>query len=148
MKSITQQRDEHRSRDYDAVERSGSYASKLDLQVGDVAASVATSTSERGYDHDETIERAGVSPQRAHLTSHEQFAAHEAATLADRLVEKLDESYVARFCGLPAFTLEQAAECAYAGAQHVPPAAQRTLAQVLGGDARFLSALIHHVHTP
>jgi hypothetical protein len=138
---VTRYRDEPRTEDYNAIERSGSYASALSVQVGAVIASVESATSESGYDHDVTIEPAGVSPSRANLTSHEQFAAREAATLADRLVEQLDAAYVQRFCGLPEFTLEQAAECAYAGAQHLTPAAQRALATVFHGEAPYLARI-------
>ena len=88
-----------------------------------------------------TIEPAGVSPSRANLTSHEQFAAHEAATLADRFVEQLDAEYARQFCGLATFTLEQAARCAYAGAQHLPPAARTALGHVFGGEVSFLATV-------
>jgi hypothetical protein len=138
---VTKYRDEPRTEDYNATERMGSYKSALSVQIGAVTASIETATSESGYDHDVTIEPAGVSPSRANLTSHEQFAAHEAATLADRFVERLDAAYVQQFCGLPAFTLEQAAECAYAGAAHVPAAGQAVLAQVFGGEVSFLATV-------
>lgn len=138
---VTKYRDEPREEDYHAIERSGSYASALHVQVADVSAVVEASSTESGYDHDVTIEPAGVSPSRANLSSHEEYAARVAASLADRLVEQLDAAYVQRFCGLPSFTLEQAAECAYAGAEHVPAAAQTTLAQVLGGEAPFLAKI-------
>jgi hypothetical protein len=138
---VTRYRDEPRTEDYNAIERTGSYASALSVQIGAVTASVETATSESGYDHDVTIEPAGVSPSRANLTSHDQFAAHEAATLADRFVLQLDAAYARQFCGLPAFTLEQAAECAYAGAEHLPPAAQSALEHVFGGEVTYLARI-------
>jgi hypothetical protein len=138
---VTRYRDEPRTEDYNAIQRAGTYASSLKVQVGEVLALLDTRTDESGYDHDVTIEPAGVSPSRANLSSKDEFAEREHAKLADQLVEKLDAAYVQRFCGLPAFTLEQAAECAYAGAQHLSPAAQSVLATVLGGEASFLGAI-------
>jgi hypothetical protein len=138
---VTKYRDVPRTQDYQAVERSGSYASALRVQVGDVVAAQASHTTERGYDHDVTIEPAGVSPQRANLTSHDEFTSREHAKLAQSLVDQLDADYVRRFCGLPAFTLEQAAECAYAGADHLPAAGTAALAPVFGGEVRFLATV-------
>lgn len=138
---VTKVRDEPHVEDYAAVERTGTYASELHVETGGVVASVAHSTSASGYDHDVTIGAAGVSPQRANLPTHEQFAAREHQALADQLVEQLDSEYSRRFCTRPEFTLEQAAECAYGGADGVPAAGKRALAQVLGGEVAYLAAL-------
>jgi hypothetical protein len=143
---VTRYRDESHAQDYQATERSASYASALrvrtDAGLPALVASVDVSTSESGYDHDVTIAPAGVSPSRANLTSQDDFAAHEQSRLATRLVQILDDAYAARFCAAATFTLETAAECAYMGPSHLPANAHAALRAQLGGDEPYLSALL------
>ena len=54
---------------------------------------------------------------------------------------ELNKAYVQAYCTLPSFTLEQAAECAYGGADQLPGPGHSALHEVLGGDEPFIGAL-------
>jgi hypothetical protein len=138
---VTKYRDEPRTQDYQATERTGTYSGVAAVTLADdLVASIEAKDGEHGYDHDVTIGPAGVAPQRANLPSQEDFATRIENAVAQRMIDVLDAEYGRRFCTLSTYTLEQAAECAY-GTRQVPDRAQITLRDVFGGETPYLKAL-------
>ena len=138
---VTKYRDEPRAQDYQATERTGTYTGVANVTLADeLVASVETRTARTGVDHDVTIEPAGISPQRANLPSHEDFATQIESALAQRMIDVLDAEYGRKFCSRALYTLEQAAECAFTSTK-VPARAIATLREALGGDVEHLQSL-------
>jgi hypothetical protein len=144
--SVTKYRDEQRTQDYSAIERSASYTSSLvarvDANLLAVVAAIDTNTTQSGIEHDVTIAPANVYPQTAGLATQQDFVATERDRLAAALVARLDDAYAQKFCTAATFTLDEAARCAYAGATRMPETAHVALAAVLGGEEKYLAAIV------
>jgi len=143
---VTKYRDESRSQDYPAIERTAHYGSKLRVRIDAglpaITAAVDANGDQRGYDIDTTISEAGVSPQRANLPTHEQFALAQHARLADQLADLLKAEYARRFCTAGTYTIEEAARCAVVGTDLLPKPASESLGQVFAGETPYLGAVL------
>jgi hypothetical protein len=143
---VTKYRDEEREFTYEATERTGSYASMVQLAItGEPVAATArvdAAFQQSGDDHDAVSAAAGVTPERANLPSLADFVTREQARLVQQLIDVLDERYGARFCTLERYDIEAAATCAYRDATRTPPAARAQLQILLGGDEAFVAPLL------
>ena len=143
---VTKYRDEERSQQYPAIQRLATYDSRLRLHLDaglpEITASVDATDHQSGYDVDVTIPVAGVTPSRAELPTHEQFAAEQHARLAAQLLDLMKAEYSRRFCTAPTYTIEEAARCAVAGIDQVPRQARAALGQVFGGETSYLGAVL------
>ena len=143
---VTRYRAVPRSFHYEAIERSGRYASNLrvhlDRDEPDVTAEIAGNFFEHGFDHDVYNAQAGVSPERANLPTLAAFAAAEEQRLREALRIKLDARWADLYCSSQAFTPEQAATCAYLAPATIPSGAHAALQQVFGPDEALLQTVL------
>jgi hypothetical protein len=141
---VTKTRDEARSEDYPAVERSATYAAALHVHTDAPAIEARTTarTSEHGYDVDTTIAAANVAPHTAALHTQDQFATEQHARLAGELAAQLKAEYMREFCSAPTYTIEEAARCAYGGLDRLPKPARESLGQVFGAETPYLGQVL------
>lgn len=143
---ITMYEPQRRSLDYAAVERHGTYSGELhvDLEPLGVGASEASSLTRQGDDTDVSDPDAGVAPTRARLPTADDYAASEGAALADHTRTALARAYREQRCNRDAYTLEQAATCAYGDAGAAPPEVHAALRETFGAEEPLLAPLLTH----
>jgi hypothetical protein len=143
---VTKYSTESRTFEYAAIERSGHYTSQLrvvfDPEMDGIVAGVDQDTIETGLDHDAELSAAGVSPQRANLTTAPAFVFAEQQRLASELRARLDALYARRYCRAAMFSLEEAARCAYLDPSSAPAAARGMIRVQLGEDESLLSVVL------
>lgn len=140
---VTRYRDEPRTFTYDGLERSGEYSAalRLHLESPPMTTTLNTHFTRSGIDHDASFSAAGVSPQRADLMTHAEFAARENQIMVDELRKDLNESFRKSFCTEGSYTLESAARCAYL-AEPLPQAARVAIHPLLGGDEPYIGVVL------
>jgi hypothetical protein len=144
-KPVTKYRDVPRSFTYEALERTGHYASAVRVRLDrdlDVAADITGDFIEHGFDHDVSNAAAGVSPERANLPTLADFLSREEGRLKDELKARLDARYGELYCASKQYTLEEAAACAYLAPGKVPDAVHAALRGAFGADETFLPAVL------
>jgi hypothetical protein len=143
---VTKYQTESRTFEYAAIERTGHYTSKLRLvfepDLDNLVASVETDASEVGIDHDAEFSPAGVSPERANLTTASAFVFAEQQRIVAELHARLDALYATRYCRAEVFSLEDAARCAILDPKGAPSAARGMLRVQLGEDETLLSVVL------
>jgi hypothetical protein len=140
----TYYRAEPRTRDFDAVERKGTYAGALALTVvlgtakEPVVVTVNATDRREGLDHDVDIPDAGVHPSKSGVMSETEWVAELSRRLEAELRPALVARWEAAFCRADTFTAETAARCGFGAA--LPAAALPALRSALGDDAELVLA--------
>ncbi len=136
---VTRYRDENRIFTFEAREDSAAYDTDVTVRVdvrqglAPFAFQVSGHGKKSGFVHDASFPPAGVSPSRADLPTASSWLAAQLPGLEEQTRRAADEHFRLSFCERSAFTIEEAARCAY-GKSPLPPAARTGLAQALGPD--------------